>query len=218
MFKRILQPQDVFHSTPLRAIIARRATVHSKIGVLLSNRRLSMNFIFGIIIMAMFILALRVIWATAFQLLVIVKNGLSAIRRHTAGRSARKAVPVILPRISQAVDWEAMSETVRREIQRRNSSSGNELDRLELQYQAKQKTIKLYEAEIEIAKLERELHKIKPVAVTEPEVKKRRKAKTQPAQAVTEDPSSKTAQQVFQLREALKVSGTTQPNNQPARH
>lgn len=59
-----------------------------------------MNFIFGIIIMAMFILALRVIWATAFQLLVIVKNGLLAIRRYTAQRSARKAVPVIMPRIS----------------------------------------------------------------------------------------------------------------------
>jgi hypothetical protein len=178
-----------------------------------------MNFIFGIIIVAMFILALRVIWATAFQLLVIVKNGLSVIRRHTAGRSARKAVPVIMPRISQEVDWEAMSETVRREIQRRNSGSGNELDRLELQYQAKQKTIKLYEAEIEIAKLERELHKIKPVVVSpEPEVKKRRKAKTQPAQAVTNDNSSKTAQQVFQLREALKGGGTTPPVNQPARH
>jgi biopolymer transport protein ExbB/TolQ len=178
-----------------------------------------MNFIFGIIIMAMFILALRVIWATAFQLLVIVKNGLSAIRRHTAGRSAGKAVPVIMPRISQEVDWEAMSETVRREIQRRNSGSGNELDRLELQYQAKQKTIKLYEAEIEIAKLERELHKIKPVGVSpEPEVKKRRKAKTQPVQAATDDPSSKTAQQVFQLREALKGSGTTSTVNQPARH
>jgi len=180
-----------------------------------------MNFIFGIIIMAMFILALRVIWATALQLLVIVKNGLSAIRRHTAGWSARKAVPVVLPRISQEVDWEAMSETVRREIQRRNSGSGNELDRLELQYQAKQKTIKLYEAEIEIAKLERELHKIKPVDVSpEPEVKKRRKAKTQPAQAVTvtDDPSSKTAQQVFQLREALKGGGTAPPKNQPARH
>jgi hypothetical protein len=178
-----------------------------------------MNFIFGIIIVAMFILALRVIWATAFQLLVIVKNGLSAIRRHTAGRSARKAVPVIMPRISQEVDWAVMSETVRREIQRRNSGSGNELDRLELQYQAKQKTIKLYEAEIEIAKLERELHKIKPVGVSpEPEVKKRRRAKTQPAQAVTDAPSSKTAQQVFQLREALKGCGTTQPNNQPARH
>jgi hypothetical protein len=178
-----------------------------------------MNFIFGIIIVAMFILALRVIWTTAFQLLVSVKNGLSAIRRHTAQTLARKAVPVIMPRISHEVDWEAMSETVRREIQRRNSGSGNELDRLELQYQAKQKTIKLYEAEIEIAKLERELHKIKPVDVSpEPEVKKRRKAKTQPAQAVTEDNSSKTAQQVFQLREALKGGGTTPPANQPARH
>jgi hypothetical protein len=178
-----------------------------------------MNFIFGIIIVAMFILALRVIWTTVFQLLVSVKNGLSAIRCHYMQRSARKAVPVIMPRISQAVDWETMSETVRREIQRRNSGSGNELDRLELQYQAKQKTIKLYEAEIEIAKLERELHKIKPVDVSpEPEVKKRRKAKTQSAQAVTDDNLSKTAQQVFQLREALKGGGTTQPNNQPARH
>jgi hypothetical protein len=178
-----------------------------------------MNFIFGIIIMAMFFLALRVIWATAFQLLVIVKNGLSAIRRHTAGRSARKAVPIVMPRISQEVDWAAMSETVRREIQRRNSGSGNELDRLELQYQAKQKTIKLYEAEIEIAKLERELYKIKPVDMSpEPEVKKRRKAKAQPAQAVIDDHSTKTAQQVFQLREALKGGGTVPPVNQPSRH
>jgi hypothetical protein len=40
-----------------------------------------MNFIFGIILLAMFILALRVIWATAWQLLSALKQCGSSVLR-----------------------------------------------------------------------------------------------------------------------------------------
>jgi hypothetical protein len=180
-----------------------------------------MNLIFGVIILAMFILALRVIWATCLQLLVMLKTGMAAMNRYRAQRPARASIPVIMPRISHEVDWEVMSDTVRKEIHRRNSGFGGELDRLDMQYQAKQKTIKLYEADIEIARLERELQKIKPVVINPvPEVKKRRQSKNRSAQeqVVLDEVSSKTPHQVHQLREALKGAGVTVPVTQQARH
>jgi hypothetical protein len=180
-----------------------------------------MNLIFGVIILAMFILALRVIWATCLQLLAMLQTAMAAINRYRAQRNARASVPVIMPRISHEVDWEVMSDTVRKEIHRRNSGFGGELDRLDRQYQAKQKTIKLYEADIEIARLERELQKIKPVVINPvPEVKKRRQSKNRSAQepVVMDETSSKTAHQVHQLREALKGVGLSSPVNQQARH
>lgn len=176
-----------------------------------------MHFIFGIILLAMFILALRVIWATALQLLSALKHVAQTFHRHRAQRLARHRLPVIMPQIRHEVDWLAMSDSVRQEIQSRNRETNRELERLDLEYQAKQKTIKLYEADIEIAKLERELLKIKPVMVTnEAEVKPRRRSKKAPISVMVEDKSAKTTLQVFQLREALK--GNVLPVNRPARH
>ncbi|WP_347987592.1 hypothetical protein [Methylomonas sp. AM2-LC] len=180
-----------------------------------------MNLIFGVIILAMFILALRVIWATGLQVLAMLQTAMVAINRYRALRNARASIPVIMPRINHEVDWEVMSDTVRKEIHRRNSGFGGELDRLDRQYQAKQKTIKLYEADIEIARLERELQKIKPVVINPvPEVKKRHQSKNRSAQeqVVLDEVSSKTPHQVYQLREALKGAGVTVPVNQQARH
>ena len=180
-----------------------------------------MNLIFGVIVLALFILAIRVIWASCLQLLAILKTAIAAINRYRMQRSAKASMPVIMPRISHEVDWEVMSDTVRKEIHRRNSGFGGELDRLDMQYQAKQKTIKLYEADIEIARLERELQKIKPVVINPvPEVKKRRQSKNRSAQeqVVLDEVSSKTPHQVHQLREALKGAGSTTPVNQHARH
>ena len=178
-----------------------------------------MNFIFGIILLAMFILALRVIWATALQLLSALKHASQTIHHYPAQRLARNRLPVIMPSIRHEVDWLAMSESVRQEIQSRNSETNRELERLELQYQAKQKTIKLYEADIEIAKLERDLLKIKPTIVSaEIEAKSRRRSKKVGDSALVDDKSAKTAQQVFQLREALKGNANALPINQQARH
>lgn len=178
-----------------------------------------MNFIFGIIILAMFILALRVIWATALQLLSALKQSAQVLHRYRAQRSARNRLPVVMPQIRHEVDWLAMSESVRQGIQSRNRETNRELDRLELQYQAKQKTIKLYEADIEIAKLERELLKIKPTIVSaETEAKPRRRSKKVVESALLDDKTTKTAQQVFQLREALKGNANALPVNQQARH
>jgi hypothetical protein len=179
-----------------------------------------MNFIFGIIILAMFILALRVIWATALQLLNAFKHASQTIHRYRVQRLARHRLPVIMPSIRHEVDWLAMSGSVRQEIQSRNRETNRELERLELQYQAKQKTIKLYEADIEIAKLERELLKIKPMTVAvEAEVKPRRRSKKATISVMVDNKSAKTAQQVFQLREALKGNANnTLPANPQARH
>jgi hypothetical protein len=178
-----------------------------------------MNFIFGIIILAMFILAVRVIWASALQCLAMIKTGMAAVQRYRMQRSARHSITAVMPRIRHEVDWEVMSDTVRREIQQRNSGLDRELERLERQYQAKQKTIKLYEADIEIAKLERELSKIKPLPTTsESESKPRRRSKNKSAEIGVDDKSSKTARQVLQLREALKGNVNALPINQQARH
>jgi biopolymer transport protein ExbB/TolQ len=178
-----------------------------------------MNFIFGIILLAMFIIALRVLWATAWQLLSALKQAYRAFYHYRAQRSARNRLPVVMPQIRHEVDWLAMSESVRQEIQSRNRETNRELDRLELQYQAKQKTIKLYEADIEIAKLERELLKIKPTIVSaETEAKPRRRSKKVGESVLVNDKTTKTAQQVFQLREALKGNANALPINQQARH
>jgi hypothetical protein len=178
-----------------------------------------MNFIFGVILLAMFILALRVIWATALQLLSALKQSAQVLHRYRAQRLARNRLPVIMPRSREEMDWLAISDSVRQEIQSRNRETNRELERLELQYQAKQKTIKLYEADIEIAKLERELLKIKPMIVAvEIEPKPRRRTKKATGPAMVDDKSAKTAQQVFQLREALKGNANALTINQQARH
>jgi hypothetical protein len=178
-----------------------------------------MNLIFGVIILAMFNLAVRVIWASCLQLLAILKTTIATINRYRMQRSAKAAVPVIMPRISHEVDWEVMSGTVRREIQLRNGGINREAERLEAQLQAKLKTIELFEADIQIAKLERELLKIKPVAeLPEPETKKRRRTKKQTETVMVAESAAKIPSQVYQLREALKGNGLSVPVSDSARH
>ena len=178
-----------------------------------------MNFIFGVILLAMFILALRVIWATALQLLSALKHTTQTFHRYRAQRLARRRLPVIMPSIRHEMDWLTISDSVRQEIHSRNRETNRELERLEVQYQAKQKTIKLYEADIEIAKLERDLLKIKPtIASAETEAKPRRRSKKVGESGLVNDKTTKTAQQVFQLREALKGNANTLPVNPQARH
>lgn len=177
-----------------------------------------MNFIFGIIILAMFILALRVIWATALQLLSALKHAAQMFHRYRAQRLARNRLPVVMPQIRHEVDWLAMSDSVRQEIQTRNHGVNREAVRLEAQLQAKLKTIEIYEADIQIAKLERELLKIKPVIDSpEPEVKKTRLSKKQSV-AVTETTTKNTKHPVSQLRAALKGNGLSTPVSESVRH
>ena len=63
-----------------------------------------MNFILGIIILALFILALRVIWATALQLLNALKHITQTFHRYRAQRLARHRLPVVMPQIRHEVD------------------------------------------------------------------------------------------------------------------
>ncbi|AMK79371.1 MULTISPECIES: hypothetical protein [Methylomonas] len=176
-----------------------------------------MNFIFGIIILALFILALRVILATALQLLSAFKHAAQSLHRYRA-RLAQHRLPVVMPSIRHEVDWLAMSDSVRQEIQTRNHGVNREALRLEAQLQAKLKTIEIYEADIQIAKLERELLKIKPVIESpEPEVKKSGRSKKQSV-AVAGVETQKVPHQVSQLRAALKGNGLSVPVSESVRH
>jgi len=175
-----------------------------------------MNFIFGVILLAMFILALRVIWATALQLLSALKHTIQTFHRYRAQRLARHRLPVIMPRSREDMDWLAISDSVRQEIQTRNHGVNREAVRLEGQLQAKLKTIEIYEADIQIAKLERELLKIKPVIESpQPEVKKTRRSKKQSLAGVE---TQKVPHQVSQLRAALKGNGLSVPVSESVRH
>jgi len=107
-----------------------------------------MNFIFGLIVLAMAIIAMRVIWATLWQALAFLKLAIPLIKLKMAQRSSRASSPVVLPCLPHPVDWEIMADSVRVEIQRRNTRLGREADRLEAQLQAKLKTLELIKADI----------------------------------------------------------------------
>ena len=179
-----------------------------------------MNFIFGVIILAMFILAVRVIWATCMQLMAMLKSGMAAVNRYRAQHAANRRVPIIMPQIRHEVDWEVMADTVRKEIQLRNSGLNRETERLDVALQVKTKTMELIKADIQIAKLELELQKIRP-AQAEPVVnsgKKRKRTKVVES-VVTDDLSSRAPHPVHQLRSALKTGGlNTAVANDSARH
>ena len=160
-----------------------------------------MNFIFGIIVLALFIIAVRVIWATLLQTIAVLKSGRQLLRQRMAQRSARASapsVPAIIPCLPHPVDWYMMADSLRHEIYRRNTGFSREIDRLDVQLQAKLKTMELFKADIQIAKLELELQKIKPAAG-----KKRRRSKPEPSRVVEDIPST-TPAHVQQLRAALK--------------
>ena len=167
-----------------------------------------MNFIFGIIVLALFIIAVRVIWATVLQTIAILKSGLQVLRQRMAQRPARASapsVPAVIPCLPHPVDWDMMADSLRHEIHRRNTGFSREIDRLDVQLQAKLKTMELFKADIQIAKLELELQKIKPAVVLQEAVagKKRRRSKPDPSRVVEDIPST-TPAHVQQLRAALK--------------
>ena len=166
-----------------------------------------MNFIFGVIVLALFIIAIRVIWATLLQTIAVLKSGRQLLRQRMAQRSARASAPSVpvVPCLPNPVDWDMMADSLRHEIYRRNTGFSREIDRLDVQLQAKLKTMELFKADIQIAKLELELQKIKPaVVLQEPAAgKKRRRSKPHPSRVVEDIPST-TPAHVQQLRAALK--------------
>ncbi len=178
-----------------------------------------MNFIFGIIILALFILAVRVIWATSLQTIGFLKSGIQLLSLKLAQRSSRSESAVVQPCLPADAHWEIMADTVRREIHQRNTGLGDEVDRLDRQLQARLKTIELIKVNIQIAKLEQELLKVKPaMAMQEPAAgKKRRRLKQPPSDAVEDIPST-TPSQVHQLRAALKGGLQVNPANESYRH
>jgi hypothetical protein len=178
-----------------------------------------MNFIFGIIILAMFILALRVILATALQLLSVLKHASQTFHRYRAQRLARHRLPVVMPQIRHEVDWLALSDSVRQEIHSRNTGSNRQVDRLDVELQVKTKTMELIKADIQIAKLQLELEKVRPIAaLDEPKAGKPTK-RSKKASTVMDDDLSKSSHPVRQLRTALKSgNGLVIQANELARH
>ena len=164
-----------------------------------------MNFIFGMIVLALFIIAVRVIWTTLLQTFAVLKSAIRLLRLKMAQRSLRSSAPVAMPCLPHNVDWDILADSVRLEIQRRNSVLSREADRLDAQLQAKLKTMELIKADIQIAKLEQELQKVKPAVVLQaPDPgKKRRRSKQQSASVVADIPS-KIPPQLQQLRAVLK--------------
>ena len=145
-----------------------------------------MIFIFGIILLALFIMAVRVIWATVLQSIAYLKSGFLVLKQLKAQRSARLSVlssPVVMPCLPQPVDWHHTADNLRQEIHQRNTGFCREAHRLDAQLQVTLKTIELFKADIQLTKLEQELLKIKPaVVLQEPEaVKKHRRSKSQSA-------------------------------------
>ena len=167
-----------------------------------------MKFIFGVILLALFIMAVRVIWATVLQTIAYLKSGLLVLKQLRAQRSARLSVlssPVVMPCLPQPVDWHHTADNLRQEIHQRNTGFCREAHRLDAQLQVTLKSIELFKADIQLTKLEQELLKIKPaVMLQKPEaVKNRRRSKSQSAVAV-EDITATTPAPVQQLRAALK--------------
>ena len=167
-----------------------------------------MIFIFGIILLALFIMAVRVIWATVLQSIAYLKSGFLVLKQLKAQRSARLSVlssPVVMPCLPQPVDWHHMADNLRQEIHQRNTGFCREAHRLDAQLQVTLKTIELFKADIQLTKLEQELLKIKPaVVLQEPEaVQKHRRSKSQSA-VVEENIVATTPAPVQQLRAALK--------------
>jgi len=168
-----------------------------------------MNFIFGIIVLAVFIIAVKVIWATLLQTFAVLKSGLQVLRQRRVLRTSSAFAPLVpaaIPCLPHPVDWDRMADALRHEILQRNTPFSREVDRLDAQLQAKLKTMELFKADIQIARLEQELLKIKPaVVLQEPAAgKKRRRSKLDPSRVKEDISSTMPSPQVQQLRAALK--------------
>ena len=180
-----------------------------------------MNFIFGVIILALFILAVRVIWATLLQILAVLKSAQQQIRLRRAQHSARATVPVLVPRFTPDHEWDIMADSVRREIQQRNSGFNREANRLDAELQVKNKTMELIKADIQIAKLELELQKVKPaVVLLEADSGQKRKRSKKAVATTFDENAAKTPHPVHQLRSALKpgAAPVVISTNENARH
>ena len=178
-----------------------------------------MNFIFGLIVLALTIIAVRVIWTTLWQIFAVLTSAIRRVKLKMVQRNLKSVTPVALPCLPAQADWDMLADSVRDEIQRRNTGLDRETNRLDAQLQAKLKTLELIKADIQIAKLEQELQKVRPaVLVQAPEAKKRKRTKASEPAAVEQNLST-VPHQVHQLRAALKGGTVKRDNaNEVVRH
>ena len=184
-----------------------------------------MNFLFGLILIALVIMAIKVVYHTLRTMIGTAGKLLSFLAKTLAERPRRgtAAREVYMPISSQDRNWEAMARDVRREIQRRNATVSAEEERLDAQLKARMKTIELLKVNIQIAKLEQELQKVKPQAPVpaETSIKRRRRSKTQDQSGRETDEGKPlgTPPQIQALRDALRgATGDGAKAGQPARH
>lgn len=136
-----------------------------------------MHLIIGTILLALFILAIRVIWHT-------VKTARFWFSQHGAfWQSQRLANPSVRPALPArftaqnarpAADWEDLSQTIRASLLERNHSHAYRLEKLDVDLQVRLKTQAIMQADIEIAELQRRLAEAQ--ALLNQPVKKRRKS------------------------------------------
>ncbi|WP_256360326.1 hypothetical protein [Methylomonas koyamae] len=149
--------------------------------VLPFRKEVSMHFILGTIILALFILAIRVIWHT-------LKSARLWFSQHwalwqTARLRQASVMPALLPprftaqNSLPATDWETLSQTVRQGILERNNRPTYRLETLDIELQVKQKTQAIMLADIEIAKLQLSLAQAQEL-LAQP-AKKRRKTQVE---------------------------------------
>ncbi|MBS3953602.1 MAG: hypothetical protein KGZ88_11700 [Methylomicrobium sp.] len=124
-----------------------------------------------------------------------------------------------MPQIRHEVDWLAMSESVRQGIQSRNAGSNRHVDRLDLELQVKTKTMELIKADIQMAKLQLELEKVRPTVVLDASKAGKRTKRSKKTALLMEGDLSKSSHPVRQLRTALKSgNGRVIQANELARH
>jgi hypothetical protein len=117
------------------------------------------------------------------------------------------------------MDWLAISDSVRQEIQSRNAGSNRQVDRLEVELQVKTKTMELIKADIQLAKLQLELEKVRPTMVLDESKAGKRTKRSKKTASLMEDGLSKSSHPVRQLRSALKSgNGLVIQTNELARH
>lgn len=160
------------------------------------------------------------IWITLLQGIKVLHAGIKHLRVKLAQRVTRVKTPVVLAQLPSDTQWETLAESVRREIQQRNFGRNSDVERLEAQLQARLKTIELIKVDIQIAKLEQELLKVKPALATQVAEPGSKRKHTKSVTAVELDEHAlKAAHPVNQLRAALKGNNVAMtPVNELARH
>lgn len=141
-----------------------------------------MHVVFGIIILALLILAVRVIWHTLKTTWLWLSQWRAHFQRVRFRNSEKIALPARFTRqpALPSPDWDDMSQLVRQSLLERNHHPTYRLDALDIDLQVKLKTQAILQAEIEITQLQRTLAEAQQL-LAQPVKKRRNQALPLPA-------------------------------------